>query len=248
MTDEQKFVFDLKGYLLIPEVLTADEIADLKTYIDTLRTNRDSLPPHERGFPGGASQILIDHPVVMDVLHTIIGQDVRMESSWFTYRNKGDGGPPPHGGGRNVNPMFNYQTHNGSIYAALTRVVFELNEVKKGEGGTLFMPGSHKAAFGVPESHRDVESWLFEDYDCPPGSMIVFTENLGHSGVTWKNPDRPRIAIFNCYNHIGCQFHHPTVPQVVIDGLPPERKAFFRPVWTWHGGGPDNGRNLRYPV
>ena len=52
MTEEQKFIFDLKGYLLIPEVLTASEIDDIKSQIDSIRTNPDSLPPHERQFPG----------------------------------------------------------------------------------------------------------------------------------------------------------------------------------------------------
>jgi hypothetical protein len=245
MTEEQKFIFDLKGYLLIPEVLKPSEIAALKVQIETIRTDPESLPPHERRFPGGTASFLIDHPVVMDILHEILGE-VRMESSWFTYRTVGDGGPPPHGGVRNVNPNFNYQCRNGKIYSALTRVVFELNEVKAGEGGTLFLPGSHKANFQIPEGHRQTDSPLFETYSCPPGSIIIFTENLCHSGVAWQNPDRPRIAIFNCYNFVGCQFHKPSVPEHVIEGLPPEKQAYFRNVWVWHQGGPDNGKNLRY--
>lgn len=137
MTEEQKFIFDLKGYLLLPEVLTASEVDEIKSQIDTIRSDPDSLPEHERRFPGGASSLLIDHPVIVDILQEILGE-IRMESSWFTYRNQGDGGPAPHGGVRNVNPNFSYQCTNGKIYSALTRVVFELNEVKAGEGGTLF--------------------------------------------------------------------------------------------------------------
>ena len=30
MTDEQKFIFDLKGYLLLPEVLTTSEVDEIK--------------------------------------------------------------------------------------------------------------------------------------------------------------------------------------------------------------------------
>ncbi len=245
MTEEQKFIFDLKGYLLIPEVLTAAEIAELKSQIAAIRTEPESLPATERQFPGGAAAALIDHPVVMDILTEILGE-VRMESSWFTYRTAGTGGPPPHGGVRNVNPNFNYQCRDGKIYSALTRVVFELNAVKAGEGGTFFLPGSHKANFRIPETHRDTESPLFETYSCPPGSVIIFTENLCHSGVAWRNPDRPRIAVFNCYNFVGCQFHRPSVPKHIIDGLPPEKRAYFRDVWVWQQGGPDGGKNLRY--
>ena len=245
MTEEQKFIFDLKGYLLIPEVLKPSEITTLKAQIETIRTDPESLPPHERQFPGGTASFLIDHPVVIDILHEILGE-VRMESSWFTYRTAGNGGPPPHGGMRNVNPNFNYQSRNGKIYSALTRVVFELNEVEAGEGGTLFLPGSHKANFQIPEVHRQTDSPLFETYSCPPGSVIIFTENLCHSGVAWQNPNRPRIAIFNCYNFVGCQFHKPSVPKHVIEGLSPEKQAYFRNVWVWHQSGRDNGKNLRY--
>ena len=103
---------------------------------------------------------------------------------------------------------------------------------KAGEGGTLFLPGSHKANFQIPEVHRQTDSLLFETYSCPPGSVIIFTENLCHSGVAWQNPDRPRVAIFNCYNFVGCQFHKPSVPKHVIEGLPPEKQAYFRNVWV----------------
>ena len=173
MTDEQRYVFDLKGYLLIPEALRAGEVSALKDQIETIRHEPESLPPHERSLPGGAAAMLIDHPVVMDILGEIIGE-VRMESSWFAYREKGQGGPPPHGGTRNVNPNFNYQCVNGKIYSALTRVVVELNEVRHGEGGTQVAPGSHKANFSPPERLDDFDSGVWETYSCPPGSMIVF--------------------------------------------------------------------------
>ena len=55
MTEEQKFIFDLKGYLLIPEVLTTSEITALKAQIETIRTDPEALPPHERRFPGGTA-------------------------------------------------------------------------------------------------------------------------------------------------------------------------------------------------
>lgn len=244
MTDEQKFAFDLKGYLLMPGVLTADEIKAIKVQIEALRTCPETLAPHERVFPGGAASMLIDHPVVMDVLDAIIGPEVRMESSWFAYRTKGQGEPSPHGGGVNVNPNFSYRVHNGKIYSALTRIVFELNDVVEGEGGTLLLAGSHKSNFPVPPMGAD--SPLFETYGCPAGSMLVFTENLCHSTATWQNPDKPRIAVFNCYNHVGCQFHHPSIDPVVLAGLTPARKAFFRDVWVWNQGGPDNGKNVRF--
>ena len=40
-----------------------------------------------------------------------------------------------------------FQVGGGQIYSGLTRVVFELNPVKKGQGGTSFLSGSHKLNF-----------------------------------------------------------------------------------------------------
>ena len=120
--------------------------------------------------------------------------------------NRGNVGIDPHGGGSNVHPNFSYQCKNRRIFSALTRVVWELNEVEAGNGGTLLMSGTHKANFAVPECHRVKESGLFETYSCAPGSVLFFTENLCHSGADWQMP-HPRIAIFNCYTHSQAQYH-----------------------------------------
>ena len=42
MTDEQKFVFDLKGWIAIPGVLTEDEIESVKAHVVALKEDRAS--------------------------------------------------------------------------------------------------------------------------------------------------------------------------------------------------------------
>ena len=48
MTDEEKFLFDLKGYILFPAVLGEDEMAPIKEQCEILRSDRESLPPADR--------------------------------------------------------------------------------------------------------------------------------------------------------------------------------------------------------
>ena len=48
MTDAQKFIFDLKGFLVLPGVLKDDEIQALKVQVEKMRTAPESLPPHQR--------------------------------------------------------------------------------------------------------------------------------------------------------------------------------------------------------
>jgi hypothetical protein len=44
------------------------------------------------------------------------------------------------------------------IYAGMTRIVWELNEVVRGKGGTCLIPGSHKAE--VPGSSAQMSQEL----------------------------------------------------------------------------------------
>ena len=141
-----------------------------------------------------------------------------------------------------------YQVQGGKIFAGLTRVVWELEEVRAGYGGTSFLSGSHKAHFnyGGPDRYRPNISespWeeslygALEDYSCPPGSMLVFTESLIHAANDWTNPDNRRCAVFNCYNSIWAQWHRLNLDHEIIEKMPPKRQSLFRGTWQLGGDG-----------
>jgi ectoine hydroxylase-related dioxygenase (phytanoyl-CoA dioxygenase family) len=237
MTDEQKFLFDLKGWLLLPAVIGEDRLPALREHCRLLREDPQSLPAHERFSLAGPANELLDHPAIVGILRAILqAPDVgaaygfRCDGSYPQYRKPGDAGIEPHGGGPNVMPLFSYQCKNQSIYSGLTRVVWELNAVEHGQGGTLLMSGSHKANFSVPPEHLVKESWAFETYSCPPGSVLFFTENLCHSGATWR-AQHPRAAIFNCYAHAGTQYHKLNLPPEAVERMPAKRRTLFRGTW-----------------
>ena len=237
MTEEQRFFFDLKGWLLIPGVLEEGELEEMREHLRVLRSEPDKLAPEDRfGYAGPISR-LHDHPAVVGVLRRIVGSDVsgdaygfRLDGNYIQYRKAGDTGIGPHGGGPRVGPNA-YQCKNQKIYSALTRVVWELNEVEAGKGGTLLMSGSHKSNFNVPEEHMNTDSPLFEAYSCPPGSILFFTENLCHSGATWRM-SHPRLAVFNCYTHHQAQYHKQSWNAATIAGWPAKRQTLVRGVWA----------------
>jgi hypothetical protein len=237
MTDHDRVVFDLKGYLVKPSVLMPDEVAGLRAFLQRQRDEPHSLPPHQRQLPGGAFEHLIDHPAVMDVLQDVIDRDVekiRLENIFLSHRTVGDSLQwSPHAGGRTTNPNYAYNFHDGRIYAGMTRVVWELTEVVANTGGTCFIPGSHKANYPIRKGMESIDrrdSGLWESYSCPPGSLVVFSEAVRHSADAWSNSNNPRVAIFCAYNHICVRHHKPSTPQVVIDGLAPEHRRFFDDV------------------
>ena len=258
MTPEQKFFFDLRGWILLPSVLSEDEIEETKA--EVYAGARQSYE--------GALQKLLDHPAIVGVLNEILSEDpfvkddcygFRCEGSFITVRppgwsksERGDGGlphvvRPP----QQANAM-RYQVAGGKIFAGLTRVVWELEEVKAGTGGTSFLSGSHKAHFnyGGPDRYRPNISdspWegsmrsIMDDYSCPPGSVVIFTESLVHAANDWTNPDNPRCAVFNCYNSIWAQWHRLNLSHETIAAMPPKRQSLFRGTWAI-GGGPEGNR------
>jgi hypothetical protein len=239
MTDEQKFIFDLKGWILLPGIVERSLAAEIGRHIETLARTPDALPVHLRSSYSGPAEVLLDHPAVACILREVLQSPdpsaecygFRCENSFPMYRVFGGDGLAAHGGGPTMNPLFSYRAAEGQIFAGTTRVTWELNDVNPGDGGTLIMSGTHKSAFKVPPSLSGKDSPLFETYACPAGSALVFSEALCHAGPVWRNEDHPRVGVFNCYNRIDRQYHKLTVPPAVIDALSPKRRTLFRGVW-----------------
>ena len=249
MTEEQKFFFDLRGWILLPAVLTTAEIEAMKAECHAGTSSYK-----------GALQDLLDHPSIVGILSEILTEEpfvrdesygFRCEGSFISLRPPGWSKPEPTSMPHVVRPpqqanALRYQVAGKKIYSGLTRVVWELEEVKAGDGGTTFLSGSHKAHFnyGGPDPYQSNiadSPWeenlraAMEDYSCPAGSVLIFTESLAHAANDWTNPDTSRCAIFNCYNSIWSQFHGLNLAHEIIETMPPKRRTLFRGLWV-HGG------------
>lgn len=236
MTEEERFRFDLTGFLVRPAILSADQVAAIVEHIDRIQHDPQSLPPAERDVPGGPSSALIDHPQVVDVLSEIIGPDIRLENCTCIWRTKGQRHGELHGGGpQQADPIFGYRVKNGRIHAGMVRVIFELTDIAMEDQSTHFLIGSHKAEFPVHEDHLSLaegeRSPYLTSYTCPAGSAIFFTENVCHAGPVWQR-DTPRVAVLNAYSHLATHWHRLKTPPAVIDGLPREKQAYFRQPWV----------------
>ena len=139
-----------------------------------------------------------------------------------------------------------YQVAGDKIFSGLTRVVWELEEVKSGRGGTTFLSGSHKAHFSYGGSdpylsNASDSKWeeslrtVMVDYSCPPGSVVIFTESLLHASKPWTNTENPRCAVFNCYNSPWAQWHRPNLDHETVESMPAKRRTLFRGVWELGG-------------
>lgn len=241
LTHEQKYLFDTKGWLLFPAVLSESQISAMREFALRIKDAPESLPEHERCYIAGPIQKLTDHPVVVGFLNEFLAFPHLSSPQCYGFRQEGanlrhrvpgdlDGFHPHNGSGlfRFAGDSHLYQCIPGKAFSGLTRVVWELNPVKKGQGGTLLATGSHKAAYTAPESIQNQESEVWDTYECPAGSLLVFTEALAHSTAPWANEDNDRVAIFSLYNSVGSRWGPWQPPQKLIDEMPPMRQTLYR--------------------
>ncbi len=241
-TQEQKYLFDMHGWLLVPGVLSGDELEEMQEFGYRLRHDPESIPAHERSPLGGPMQKLADHPNVVGFLNEFLAHPAlsspecygfRMESCHMFYRTVGDGNFGPHNGNgmlRFPGDSHLYRCIPGKAYSGLTRIVWELNPVKYRQGGTLFITGSHKAVYTAPDTIQTPDSPIWDTYECPAGSLLFFTEALTHSTHRWTNEENHRIAIFSCYNTVNSKWHDWNPHPELLAAMPSKRQTLFRPV------------------
>ncbi|MDE0965559.1 MAG: hypothetical protein OSB73_20725, partial [Candidatus Latescibacteria bacterium] len=149
LTEEQRYSFDLRGWLLVENVLSDDEIAAAKEHITRLHREPDSLSEHQRSSMAGVCEDLIDHPVVVGFMNEFVYHPFtdgsktpplgnqscygfRMEMSFSQYREAGDGKFGPHNGNGMMRVPGDHHTYHafpGQAHTCLTRALWELNPV-----------------------------------------------------------------------------------------------------------------------
>ena len=241
LTVEQRYAFDTHGWFLIPEVFTGSELKEMRDFGHRLHHDPESIPEHERSTLGGPLQKLIDHPLVVSLLNEFTAHPAvtspesygfTVESTSLFYRTLGMGRFAPHNGNgllRFPGDVHYYNAFPGKGYSPHTRVVWELNEVKKGQGGTLLVTGSHKSVYTAPPDIQNPDSDIWSTYGCPAGSLLFFTEALTHSATTWTNTENDRIAIFNLYSPVDSGFAKVYQPHPkLLEKMPSLRQTLFR--------------------
>jgi hypothetical protein len=214
----QKYLFDLQGYLVIHDIISGDEIAELNRLIDVNYTSAPALETGEGRFGssgachedgGGLLEWgnpfcnLLDHPAVMPLLRFIIGDGFRIDHLYGIDQATGTGPKTRnlHGGGTPYVESEFYAFRDGTMYNGLTVVSWTLVDCGPKQGGFLCVPGSHKANYAMPpqifHAHHNSECVVIPE--AKAGSAIIFTEALSHGTAPWT-ADFNRRAILYKYD------------------------------------------------
>lgn len=205
MTPEERYLFDLQGYLVIPDALTAEQVTRLNALIDWQIVQADVLDKpwvrFDRLLPwGDPLQALIENPRLLPYLEAVLGRDFRLDHDYLHLIRQGTGpiGNELHGGGAPYDPCQYYQVRNGQMYNGLTAVAYHLTDVEPGEGGFGCVPGSHKSNFPLPQEWQDLTQPVacVREVTGRAGTAILFTEALTHGTLLWRGAGERRTLFF----------------------------------------------------
>jgi len=173
--DLQDFLFDLRGYLILPQAVEHGLIDRLNSTLDGYldmqyqewRNNVQRLD--NNGHAGielqniveanGPFAELIDHPSWIGLLSRYCGErgtyveGLFIDECFASVRRQG-GYFPIHSGGQAGIIRNQYRYMNGEFHCGQVNILLALSDIGPGDGGTCIIPGSHKSNFVHPEMKR----------------------------------------------------------------------------------------------
>jgi ectoine hydroxylase-related dioxygenase (phytanoyl-CoA dioxygenase family) len=205
MTDQERYLFDLQGFLVVPNALSEEELDELNSIMDEHIANETepNMRTHRFGKLlnwGKAYLNLIDNPRIVPYLEALLGSNFRLDHDYADIIRAGKGpiGTTLHGGATPFNPTFYYKYDNGRMHNGLSVVAYNLKDVNPGNGGFGCVPGSHKSNLPFPNEWRELENPqpFVQAVTGPAGTAILFTEALTHGTLPWNGKDERRTVFY----------------------------------------------------
>lgn len=213
MSAEERYFFDLYGYLVRYDALDPAEVAELNRSIDALDVPRPGTTIQDQRFTGflEADRVfrdLIDHPAILEPILELCGSRARLDHAYGIHMAPGTTGLSLHGGGTPHDPCQFYEVVGGTIFNGLVAVQWPLVDQGPGVGGFRCVPGSHRASFPVPA--RLPQDWVV-DVSLSAGDVVIFTEALTHGTAPWSgSTDRRSLLYKYSPGHLAWSSQHTT--------------------------------------
>ena len=203
MTDEEKFTFDLEGYLVVRNVLTADEVAEMNEIAGRVFPPKAGDEKNRRQSRvtlwGDPFKKLIDHPTTLPYLTELICPKVRLDHDYCIFMTEGASRGGLHGGPDVVGDHW-YKYRDGIMRNGLTVLTFFLADAAEGDGGFACIPGSHKSNFlsCIPKDVRIFEraAHYVRQPAVEAGDALIFTEALVHGTMPWRAKHERRALLY----------------------------------------------------
>lgn len=262
MNDREKFLFDLQGFLHVPNFLTPEEVDAFNAAIDA--------NAHRKGEDGNSNTAgsavlegkfkrgmftgmlkwdkpwclpfrhLLAHPKAIPYLNTLFGRGWRMDHAPFILTSTdGAEGLVVHGSTMHRFDGSQYYIYtNGLIRCGMCVFQYQLADVNEGDGGLCVVPGSHKANFSCPSEIRkwEVNREVVYNVPCKAGDLVIFNEATLHGTLPWKASHERRSLLMRYspkYLHFAGGEYRTTFPEWVEE-LTEAQRAVLEPPYIYN--------------
>jgi hypothetical protein len=236
----QRAAYERDGYILIPSLFDAEEIALLRGAIETDPQLQASLYNRNDASGKATRMATWNHPGdsvyglaarshrVVDTMEDMLGGEV------YHYHSKLTAKVPLEGGAWEWHQDYGYWYHNGCVFPYMASVMVALDKTTRENGCLQVIRGSHHAGRvehgvlpgdQVGANPRRVEEMLknldLVYAEMAPGDGLFFHANVMHRSDQNRSPDRRWTVLF-CYNAARnnpyLEHHHPQyTPLLKVD-------------------------------
>ena len=234
ITEAQKKQLDEQGCIVIPDVLSAEEIAmyraDILRLAEQEKQDGSALRhtggygQHVRWLPnkGEIYEQLVARPKVMPFFEHLLGADYTLST---LTSNIIDPGAPD--GGYHVDSVLGVMPEPLPSFPIVANSLWLLDDFTPENGGTRHVPGIHRQQIKPPPgtTHHPDEVRL----SAPKGSVFLFNGAIWHSaGANQTDEKRVALICFCCRSFIKPMFDfvHYLEPEVVERATPTMRRIY----------------------
>jgi hypothetical protein len=258
MDDNERYLFDLQGFVTVPNALTAAQLLRLNRGFDARVAANVASDANTHRFNslldwGKPFRDLIDNPLVTPVLEGILGPWFRLDREYgdLIRRAKGPIGTRLHGGATPFDPAQYYLVADGAIRSGLCVVAYSLRDVGPGDGGFAAVPGSHKANYRFPAEWIELDvpepRPFVPAVTGPAGTAIIFTEALTHGTLPWRGAGERRTLFYKYSPHASSWSANDYDPALYLDLTDRQRAALEGPNARYGGRPTDHGKRAPKP-
>jgi hypothetical protein len=230
MTPEERYRFDIQGFLVRRNVLSPGDIEALNVAVDVLgvpEPGDDIMSQRFGGHLASARRFrdLLDHDGIFDIILELCGHTARLDHAYGIVMRPGSNGLGLHGGGKPFDPAQYYTVDGGNIRTGLVAVQWALVDHPAGRGGFLCVPGSHKANFPTPAR---VATGMAVEIAMQAGDAVVFTEALTHGTAAWQGLRQRRTLLYK-YSPGNSAWSYEVWPPDLVELCTPRQRLLLQP-------------------
>ena len=259
------YFFDLNGYLILKNAVTAAEVDELNVAFDAFPklkvgdwwgnsqrrdyTGDTGFELHNCVECGDPFEKLIDHPSWISHARHYCGEEKSYVEGLFideciaSIRLSG-GHHPAHSGGYLGARRGSFDYKHNVFRCGQVNIILALTDIGPGDGPTMVVPGSHKSNFSHPLAGDYAKGDQMDDLPgaipayMKAGDALLFVDGIMHGGSSRTNSGERRITIYRYGVSWGATRYGYGYSEELLDRLTPERRKVLQPIQPSRPGTP----------